>query len=110
MVRPGHRGGELDRAFAYLAIGTEANIPPTYRLLIPPLRDHYGFSLDALEVLTEHVSADDRHAREGAMLIEEAARDGSMRRLALEGARRGGRGWWEILRKHAGRAALAAAS
>lgn len=87
--------------FAYIAIGTEANIPPTYRELIPALAGHYGFSESDLEFLIEHVSADDRHGLEGAMLLASiAGTDESARRQALEGARRGGRGWSEILRRH----------
>jgi len=87
--------------FAYIAVGTEANIPPTYRLLIPALVENYGFSEYNLEFLTEHVGIDDRHGLEGAMLIESVATTDEARRQALEGARRGGVGWWEILRKHA---------
>ena len=86
--------------FSYVAIGTEANIPPTYRQLIPALADHYGFSDDALEFLIEHVTADDRHGMDGAMLIASVANDDATRHEAIEGARRGGRGWWEILRRH----------
>lgn len=86
--------------FAYIAVGTEANIPPTYRLLIPALAERYGFSESDLEFLIEHVSADDRHALDGALLIESIATSETARRQALEGARRGGRGWREILRRH----------
>lgn len=87
--------------FAYIAVGTEANIPPTYRQIIPALADHYGFSEANLEFLIEHVTADDRHGLDGALLIQAVAQTDQARRQALEGARRGGRGWWEILRKHA---------
>ncbi len=86
--------------FAYIAVGTEANVPPTYRLLIPALAERYGFSEADLEFLIEHVSADDRHALDGALLLESIATTESARQQALEGARRGGRGWWEILRRH----------
>jgi pyrroloquinoline quinone (PQQ) biosynthesis protein C len=86
--------------FAYLAIGTEASMPPTYRALIPALSEHYGFSDRDLEFLIEHVTADDRHALEGALLIQSVAQTDEARRQALEGARRGGHGWWAILRKH----------
>ena len=86
--------------FAYIAVGTEANIPPTYRLLIPALAERYGFSEADLEFLIEHVTADDRHALDGALLIESIATTETARQQALEGARRGGRGWWEILRRH----------
>lgn len=86
--------------FAYIAVGTEANIPPTYRLIIPALAEHYGFTPDGLEFLVEHVTADDRHGLDGAMLIESIATTETARQQALEGARRGGRGWWEILKRH----------
>jgi pyrroloquinoline quinone (PQQ) biosynthesis protein C len=95
------RAGNWLGPFAYIAVGTEANIPPTYRLLIPAFAEHYGFSTNDLEFLIEHVSADDRHGLEGAMLIASIAETDAARRQALEGARRGGRGWWEILRRHA---------
>lgn len=94
------RAGNWIGPFAYIAVGTEANIPPTYRLLIPALEKHYGFSESDLEFLIEHVSADDRHALDGALLIASIAGSDATRRQALEGARRGGRGWSEILRRH----------
>ena len=86
--------------FSYIGVGTEANIPPTYRLLIPALAQHYGFSDYDLEFLNVHVDVDDRHGLDGAMLIASVATTDDARRQALEGARRGGHGWWEILRKH----------
>jgi len=85
---------------AYVAVGTEANIPLTYREIIPALSEHYGFSNADLEFLIEHVTADDRHGLDGAMMIESVAHTDQARRQALEGARRGGNGWWQILRKH----------
>lgn len=93
------RAGDWVGPFAYIAVGTEANIPPTYRLLIPALAEKYGFSERDLAFLIEHVTADDRHGLDGATLIESVARTDAARRQALEGARRGGRGWWEILRQ-----------
>ena len=87
--------------FAYIAVGTEANIPPTYRLLIPAFAERYGFSDHDLEFLYEHVTVDDRHGEEGAQLIASVATTEELRRQALEGARRGGSGWWQILLKHA---------
>jgi pyrroloquinoline quinone (PQQ) biosynthesis protein C len=97
------REGNWLGPFAYVAVGTESNIPPTYRLLIPAFGRHYGFSEHDLEFLTEHVTVDDRHGLEGAMLIASIARTDEERSQALEGARRGGHGWWEILRKHRAR-------
>jgi pyrroloquinoline-quinone synthase len=95
------RDGNWLGAFAYVAVGIESNVPATYRLLIPPLVERYGFSEHDLEFLTEHVGADDRHGLDGAMLIESVSTTDAARRQALEGARRGSVGWWEILRKHA---------
>lgn len=94
------RAGQWIGPFAYIAVGTEANIPPTYRLLIPALAERYGFSETDLEFLIEHVTADDRHGMDGALLIASVAESEAERRQALEGARRGGRGWWEILSRH----------
>lgn len=87
--------------FAYIAVGTEASIPPTYRLIVPPFLERYGFTESDLEFLYEHMTVDDRHGEEGAQLIASIATDDVARRQALEGARRGGSGWWQILLKHA---------
>ena len=87
--------------FAYIAVGTEANIPPTYRLIVPAFLDRYGFNDGDLEFLYEHMTVDDRHGEEGAQLIASVATTDEARRQALEGARRGGSGWWQILLKHA---------
>ncbi|HEV7764441.1 MAG TPA: iron-containing redox enzyme family protein [Thermoanaerobaculia bacterium] len=94
--------------FAYIAVGTEAHTPPTFRLIAPPLRQHYGFTEGDLEFLYEHMTADDRHGEEGARLIASVATTDEARRQALEGARRGGSGWWQILLKHAGTRSIAA--
>ncbi|HEX7152324.1 MAG TPA: iron-containing redox enzyme family protein [Thermoanaerobaculia bacterium] len=95
------REGNWLGPFAYFAVGQEANVPPLYRTVIPLLRERYGFSDEALEFLTEHVTADDRHGLEAAMMIAEIATTEESRRKALEGARRGGRAWWELHRVHA---------
>jgi pyrroloquinoline-quinone synthase len=87
--------------FAYIAVGTEANIPPTYRQLVPAFAEHYGFSDHEMEFLYEHMTVDDRHGEEGAQLIASVAQTEEMQRAALEGARRGGHGWWQILLRHA---------
>lgn len=94
--------------FAYIAVGTEASIPPTYRLLVPAFAEHYGFSDGDMEFLYEHMTVDDRHGEEGAQLIASVATTEEARRQALEGARRGGNGWWQILLKHAGSAPVLA--
>lgn len=87
--------------FAYIAVGTESSTPPTFRLLTPPLEQHYGFHRHDLEFLYEHMTADDRHGEEGAQLIASVATTAEDQRRALDGARRGGSGWWQILLKHA---------
>jgi pyrroloquinoline quinone (PQQ) biosynthesis protein C len=94
--------------FAYIAVGTEASIPPTYRLLVPAFAQHYGFFDADMEFLYEHMTVDDRHGEEGAQLIAAVATTEEARRQALEGARRGGNGWWQILLKHAGNAPVLA--
>jgi pyrroloquinoline-quinone synthase len=94
--------------FAYIAVGTEASTPPTFRLLAPALEEHYGFTEHELEFLYEHMTADDRHGEEGAQLIASVATTEIMQRQALDGARRGGSGWWQILLKHSGKAPLPA--
>jgi pyrroloquinoline quinone (PQQ) biosynthesis protein C len=95
------RDGNWLGPFAYFAVGQEANVPPLYRTLIPLFRERYGFSDEALEFLTEHVTADDRHGLEAAMMIADIATTDEARKQALEGARRGGRAWWELHRAHA---------
>lgn len=87
--------------FAYIAVGTEASIPPTYRLLVPAFSEYYGFSDADMEFLYEHMTVDDRHGEQGAQLIASVATTEETQRQALEGARRGGNGWWQILAKHA---------
>ena len=94
--------------FAYIAVGTEASIPPTYRLLVPAFAEHYGFNDHDMEFLYEHMTVDDRHGEEGAQLIASVATTEAAQRQALEGARRGGQGWWQILLKHAGPAPVPA--
>lgn len=99
-----HSGNWLG-AFAFFAIGFEVNIPPTYRLLIPALVERYGFGADDLQFFIEHVGADDRHGADGAALLASIATTEEAQRRALEGARRGGRTWWEFHRAHAPRVA-----
>lgn len=89
------QSGNWIGAFAYFAIGYEANVPESFRLIHAALVEHYGFAEEDLEFLTEHMTADERHGREAAELL---ARDPSpaARRRALEGARRGGMTWWML--------------
>jgi pyrroloquinoline quinone (PQQ) biosynthesis protein C len=92
------REGNWLGPFAYFSVGYEANVPQTFRLLAAPLEEHYGFDRGSLEFLYEHMEADVRHGEESAALIGRTARTDAQRRQAREGARRGGRAWWELHR------------
>lgn len=83
---------------SYLMVGFEGNVPVTIGALLPPLREIYGLTDDQLVFFTEHAEADADHSRIGAELITEACRSEEDRHQALEGARRGGRAWWWLLR------------
>jgi len=85
--------GDWIGAFAYLAVGHEANVPDTFRRIVPALVEQYGFSIDDLVFFTEHYEADERHGTESAHLIARIARTEDARGRALEGARRGGAAW-----------------
>ena len=54
------------------------------------------------------MTVDDRHGEEGAQLIASVATTDERRKQALEGARRGGSGWWQILLKHVRNAPVSA--
>ena len=97
--------GDWLGAFAYFAIGQEANVPATFRLILDPLMQHYGFRRDDLIFLTEHFEADERHGVESAHLIGRVAASDEARERALEGARRGGMAWWALHRTFAARTA-----
>lgn len=89
--------GDWIGAFAYFAIGYEANVPESFRLIHPALVEHYGFAEEELIFFTEHMTADERHGRESAVMLAEVT-DPAGRQCALEGARRGGMAWWMIHR------------
>lgn len=91
--------GDWLGAFAFFSVGLEANVPATFRLLVNPLRDLYGFTDDELEFLTEHFVADERHGLEAAHLIARVATTEDARNRALTGARRGGIAW-RTLHRH----------
>jgi len=88
------RAGSWIAPFAYSAVGNEANVPQTFKLILPALSGHYGFDDASLEFLTEHVTADERHGQEAAEMIAAIARTAADRAEAIEGARRGGLSWW----------------
>jgi pyrroloquinoline quinone (PQQ) biosynthesis protein C len=89
--------GDWIGAFAYFAIGYEANVPESFRLVHPALIEHYGFAEEDLIFLTEHMTADERHGREAAEMLAGVGGEAERQR-ALEGARRGGMAWWVIHR------------
>lgn len=91
--------GDWLGAFTFFSVGLEANVPVTFRLLVKPLRDVYGFTEDELEFLTEHFVADERHGLEAAHLIARIATTEDARDRALTGARRGGIAW-RALHRH----------
>lgn len=93
------RDGNWLGAFTYFSVGYEANVPQTFRLLAGPLERHYGLPRPDLEFLYEHMEADVRHGEESAALIAAAATTEALRQQAREGARRGGRAWWEMHRR-----------
>lgn len=87
------RNGDWLAAFAYVAVGHESNVPDTFRRIVPPLVERYGFSLDDLVFLTEHYTADERHGNDSAFLIARVAQTEDARHRAVDGARRGGNAW-----------------
>jgi pyrroloquinoline quinone (PQQ) biosynthesis protein C len=94
------RDGRWIGPLAYVTIGLEANIPPTFRPLLEGLRDQYGFEDADLAFYTEHLTADERHSAKGAAVVAAAARTPDAQREALEGARRGAAAWWHFHRRH----------
>jgi pyrroloquinoline quinone (PQQ) biosynthesis protein C len=95
--------GDWLGAFAYFAIGYEANIPPTYRALMTALVERYGIAAEELVFLSEHFEVDERHSTESAELLAAVARTDEQRAKALAGARAGGVAWWDF---HRGRASI----
>jgi pyrroloquinoline quinone (PQQ) biosynthesis protein C len=92
------RKGDWIAAYSFFAIGFEANVPATFRVLVEPLTAHYGFTGHELEFLYEHFTADERHGAEAARLIATASNTDARRSSAREGARRGGAAWWAFHR------------
>lgn len=90
--------GDWIGAFAYFAVGFEANVPESFRLVHAALVEHYGFAEEELEFLIEHMTADERHGRESAEMLAELT-EPAERQRALDGARRGGMTWWMIHRR-----------
>lgn len=95
--------GDWIGAYAYATVGHEGNVPKTFRQLIPPLIERYGFARGDLIFLTEHCEADERHGSESAQAIARVSRTDEARARALEGARRGGAAWRAWPRRAVGR-------
>lgn len=93
------RQGRWLAPFAYVSVGFEANVPPTFSLLLDPLRKRWGFEECELAFFIDHVTADERHGTESANLIAALATDDSQRTAALEGAHRGGLAFWHLHRR-----------
>jgi len=74
----------------------EANIPRTYKVTVPALRDLYGFTDDDIAFFIEHIDADQTHASVALDIIERAIDSPAERKAALEGARRGATAWWQM--------------
>jgi pyrroloquinoline-quinone synthase len=94
------REGRWIGPLAYVVIGYEANIPPTFRALIEGFHRHYKFTEEELTFFTVHTVADERHSAQGAAIIAAAAGSGAARREALDGARRGASAWWQFHLKY----------
>jgi len=95
--------GDWIGAFAFFSVGFEANVPQTFRLIVGPLEQHYGFTRADLEFLIEHCDADERHGVESAQLIARIARSQEARQAAMAGAKRGGLAWGALHRAVAAR-------
>lgn len=79
---------------AFLFIGIEHSVPPTFKKMIPALRTRYAISREALRYFTEHVGADALHSARGADMLAAHCHDAESHALALEGASLGGRSWY----------------
>ena len=87
-------GGRLCAALAYLTVGFEGCVPPTYALLVSALERNYGFSRDDLEFFILHMTADADHSRLGAEMIAALVRSDADREEALTGVQRATTAWW----------------
>jgi pyrroloquinoline-quinone synthase len=87
-------GGRLCAALAYLTVGFEGCVPPTYTLIIDALERNYGFSRDDLEFFILHAVADADHARLGEEMAAALAHDDAAREEAFTGLKRARTAWW----------------
>jgi pyrroloquinoline-quinone synthase len=86
--------GRLCAALAYLTIGFEGCVPPTYALLVDALQKNYGFTRDELEFFILHMTADADHSRTGAEMTASLVRSAEDRREAFDGLKRATTAWW----------------
>lgn len=84
----------LCTALAYLTVGFEGCVPPTYTLLVSALEGNYGFSRDDLEFFILHMTADVDHARFGAEMIATLVSGEADREEAVTGVKRATTAWW----------------
>jgi pyrroloquinoline quinone (PQQ) biosynthesis protein C len=86
--------GRLCSALAYLTVGFEGCVPPTYALLIDALEKNYAFSRDDLEFFILHMTADADHSRIGAEMTAALVRTEADREEAVTGVKRARTAWW----------------
>jgi len=86
--------GRLLAVSAYLMVGLEANVPRTFRLLIPAFRERYGFSNEELVFFIDHLTADEQHGEDGARILSELASTRQERLELLDGVNKGATAWW----------------
>ena len=85
---------------AFLTVGIETSVPPTFRTMFPALQSRYGLSARDAEFVAIHFEADERHCEEGVAMVSAVATTDALRAEALQGARKGAATWWHF---HSGR-------
>ncbi|MCB1050151.1 MAG: iron-containing redox enzyme family protein [Acidobacteria bacterium] len=83
---------------AYFMVGMELNVPPTFSLLIPLLKQQFSFTDEDLVFFNEHLEADVAHGEIGIQILQAVCQDERTQALAVEGARRGALAWWSFWR------------
>ena len=92
----------LCSALAYITVGFEGCVPPTYALIVEALERNYGFSRDDLEFFILHMAADADHSRLGAEMVVALVRSDADRAEAIDGVKRATTAWWWWHRSFAG--------
>lgn len=80
-------------AIAYLMIGMEANLPRTFKAMLPGLREA-GFSERDITYFSAHIEADTRHGAVAFSLIEQCAVTSQQKEQVLEAVALGAETWW----------------